>query len=91
MADERLRARVQGAVQGVGFRYGVIQAAEKLGLKGFVENQPDGSVYVEAEGPSEKLDQLETFLRGGPRPARVEQIESERVEPTGEFGSFSWR
>jgi acylphosphatase len=91
MADERLRARVMGLVQGVGFRYGVIRAAERLGLKGFVENRPDGSVYVEAEGPSEKLDQLEAFLRGGPRPARVDQLESERVEPTGEFGSFSWR
>jgi acylphosphatase len=91
MAHERLRARVQGLVQGVGFRYGVIRAAEDLGLKGFVENRPDGSVYVEAEGPSEKLDRLEVFLRGGPRPARVDHLESERVEPTGEFGSFSWR
>jgi acylphosphatase len=91
MAEQRLRARVQGLVQGVGFRYGVIRAAEDLGLKGFVENRPDGSVYVEAEGASEKLDQLELFLRGGPRPARVDHLESERVEPTGEFGAFSWR
>ncbi len=91
MADERLRATVLGLVQGVGFRYAVLSEAQILGLTGFVANRTDGSVYVEAEGPPEKLDRLEAFLRGGPRLARVELLESERLDPTGEFGSFSWR
>jgi acylphosphatase len=91
MADERLHATVQGLVQGVGFRYAVISQARSLGLKGFVENRPDGSVHVEAEGPPEQLDRLEAFLRGGPRPARVDQLRSERLDPSGEFDGFSWR
>ncbi len=91
MGDERLRATVQGLVQGVGFRYAVLREAQRLGLTGFVENRPDGSVYVEAEGPPEMLDRLEALLRGGPRLARVELLESERVGPTGKFDGFSWR
>ena len=88
---QRLRATLHGLVQGVGFRYSVISAAQELGLTGFVENRPDGSVYVEAEGPPAMLDRLEAYLRRGPRMARVDQVESERVEATGQFDGFSWR
>jgi acylphosphatase len=88
---QRLRASIQGRVQGVGFRYSVISAAQELGLTGFVENRVDGSVYVEAEGPPAMLDRMEAFLRRGPRLARVEALASERLEATGEFDGFSWR
>jgi acylphosphatase len=92
MADmQRLRATIHGSVQGVGFRYSVISAAHELGLMGFVQNRPDGSVHVEAEGPPAMLDRLEAFLRRGPRLARVEELETERVDATGEFDGFSWR
>ena len=88
---QRLRATVHGLVQGVGFRYSVISAAQELGLSGFVQNRPDGSVHVEAEGPPAMLDRLEAYLRRGPRLARVEDLESKRAEATGEFDGFSWR
>ncbi len=91
MADERLRATVHGLVQGVGFRYSVLSEAKSLGLSGFVENRPDGSVHVEAEGPPEQLDRLEAFLRAGPRWARVDELLTERLDPSGEFDRFSWR
>ncbi|HZD69615.1 MAG TPA: acylphosphatase [Actinomycetes bacterium] len=88
---QRLQASIHGRVQGVGFRYSVISAAQELGLRGFVENRRDGSVYVEAEGPPAMLDRLEAFLRRGPRLARVEQFQSKRQGATGEFDRFSWR
>jgi acylphosphatase len=92
MADQqRLRATVQGRVQGVGFRYAVLSEAKSLGLTGFVENLPDGSVHVEAEGPPDLLDRLEDLLREGPRPAKVDQFASERLGASGEFDGFSWR
>jgi acylphosphatase len=91
MPDERLRATVRGRVQGVGFRYVVMSEARSLGLTGFVQNRPDGSVRVEAEGPPERLDRLEDFLRGAPSPARVDEVASERLEASGEFDGFSWR
>jgi acylphosphatase len=48
-ADGRLHARVIGRVQGVGFRYYVLNAAIELGLTGWVRNRRDGSVEVVAE------------------------------------------
>jgi len=87
----RLRAVVRGDVQGVGFRYGVRRLARELGLTGFAENIPDGSVRVEAEGSSERLDQLEAFLRTGPRFATVTSMDAERAVATGEFGVFEAR
>lgn len=50
---------VSGRVQKIGFRYSTLEVANQLGIAGFVQNQPDGSVYIEAEGPEESV---ETFI-----------------------------
>jgi acylphosphatase len=42
--------RISGRVQGVFFRASTKAKAEELGISGFVQNEPDGSVYIEAEG-----------------------------------------
>ena len=47
---QALAITVKGRVQGVGFRFSTVREAEELGIKGFVENRMDGSVYIEAEG-----------------------------------------
>jgi acylphosphatase len=87
----RLRAVVRGEVQGVGYRWAVQRQARRLGLTGYAQNLPDGSVRVEAEGRPERLDELEAFLRGGPRLAEVDVLDSERVAATGEFRDFATR
>jgi acylphosphatase len=87
----RLRAVVRGEVQGVGYRWSVQRLARRLGLTGYAENLPDGSVRVEAEGDPEQLDELEAFLRGGPRFAEVDRLDSERVAATGEFHDLATR
>ena len=91
MGDMRLKAVIKGEVQGVGFRWAVQRQAGQLGLTGYAENLPDGSVRVEAEGDPGQLDELEAFLRGGPRFAEVERLDSERVAATGEFHGFATR
>jgi acylphosphatase len=88
---QRLKAVVRGEVQGVGFRWSVQRQAHELGLTGYAENLPDGSVRVEAEGDSDRLDQLEAFLHQGPRWAEVESLDSQRVPATGEFRGFGTR
>ena len=91
MTSLRLRAVVRGEVQGVGFRWAVQRQAGQLGLTGYAENLPDGSVRVEAEGDPDRLDQLEAFLQQGPRWAEVRSLDSERVQATGEFHRFEAR
>jgi acylphosphatase len=87
----RLKAVIKGEVQGVGFRWAVQRQAGQLGLTGYAENLPDGSVRVEAEGSADRLDQLEAFLHQGPHWAEVASLDSERSPATGEFARFEAR
>jgi acylphosphatase len=83
------RAVVRGRVQGVGFRDYVETRARFLRLAGHVRNLPDGrSVEVIAEGPRTSLEQLIEHLRGGPRMSRVDGVDVEWREATGEYGDF---
>ncbi|WP_437608029.1 carbamoyltransferase HypF [Sorangium sp. So ce834] len=83
----RLALRVQGIVQGVGFRPLVYQRASALGLGGWVRNRPDG-VEIEVQGPERSLRAFVAGLSREPSaPARVERIEIEprAEEETGPF------
>jgi acylphosphatase len=74
--NDRIRAafRVAGRVQGVGFRWFVLTEAERLGLRGWVRNTPDGGVELEAEGPATAMAELRTRLELGPPSARVSRV-----------------
>jgi acylphosphatase len=72
----RQRFRVDGRVQGVGFRYWVRMRAIELGLGGSVRNLADGSVEVEVEGAADAVARLKTLLADGPRHAEVSSIAS---------------
>jgi acylphosphatase len=87
----RLHAVIEGRVQGVGFRYFVLDAANELGLTGWVRNRYDQTVEVTAEGQREKLDQLLIALRKGPRGSLVTEAKHEWQEALGEFSRFSVR
>ncbi|RJP44135.1 acylphosphatase [Candidatus Parcubacteria bacterium] len=57
---KRLLVRLTGEVQGIGLRYSARRRAQELGLSGFIRNEPDGSVYLEAEG---KYGDILSFLK----------------------------
>lgn len=78
-----IHARVSGRVQGVGFRYTCCHEARRLGLSGWVRNEPDGSVEVWAEGGAEKLDRFAQWLRRGPPGARVDSLDCEKRQRAG--------
>ena len=80
------RILVSGRVQGVGFRFFVMQAAEGFGVSGYARNLPNGDVEIVAEGPAHALSALEEAVRTGPRSARVERVVREDVEPSGRTG-----
>ncbi|MDR2247558.1 MAG: acylphosphatase [Treponema sp.] len=81
-------ARVQGWVQGVGFRYTCLHEARLRGLRGWVRNTPGGDVEVWAEGLREKLDIFLQWLRRGPPGARVDAMDYSLHAPTGAYKDF---
>ena len=91
MKVSKIKIKVFGYVQGVFFRYTTRKVARKLGLTGFVKNLPDGTVYIEAEGPHDILIELLDFSKRGPKNAQVEKVEHEFTSPTNEFKGFDYR
>jgi len=81
---------VRGRVQGVWFRVKTKQQADKLGVKGWVCNLPNGSVGAHLEGEEEAVDKLAVWMGMGPPLARVEHLE-ETDAPVEGFTSFDIR
>ncbi|UCD01013.1 MAG: acylphosphatase [Promethearchaeota archaeon] len=90
MKESKIIIKVFGYVQGVFFRYTTRKVARNLGLTGYVKNMPDGTVYIEAEGPNDKLLELLEFSKKGPRHAHVERVEHKFTQPTNEFEGFDY-
>ena len=87
-----ISATVYGRVQGVYFRYFVRDIARTLGLKGYVYNLVNGdAVEVHAEGDIRRLEELIKQLKTGPPGARVENIEIEWSDYSGQFDDFNIR
>jgi len=74
---KHLNIRVCGNVEGVGFRGSARLKAQSLDLKGFVRNEPDGSVYIEAEGEELNLQKFLDWCRKGPSFAKVQEVSFE--------------
>ncbi|MEJ7796837.1 MAG: acylphosphatase [Nocardioides sp.] len=79
-----LRVQVHGAVQGVMFRDSCRREADRLGVTGWVRNEPDGSVTGEFEGDA--VRDLVAWCHTGPRGARVDRVDVTEVEPSGLSG-----
>ena len=94
MADQesiRLKAIVEGRVQGVGFRYFTQEKGIFLGLTGWVRNRWEGTVEVVAEGPRKDVETLLDAVRRGPRADTAQNVKFDFQDATGEFSSFQIR
>ena len=89
MMEVRALITVHGLVQGVGYRWFVNRRAVELGLKGFVQNNYDGTVYVEVEGDRSLVEELIKHLKTGPRSAHVNDLWIEWGEPKNLFMGFT--
>jgi acylphosphatase len=89
--QERLEAWVRGHVQGVGFRVFVAREAWRLGLVGWVRNEPDGALHVVAEGARDDLDALLGALQEGPAGAQVRDVHVARGRGTYRLAGFDIR
>ena len=74
-------------VQGVGFRYFIWDRANNLGIKGFVKNEPDGSVLVEAEGEEKILDRFVNYIKKGPTMAIIHNVSVQDI-PAKNYKDF---
>ena len=74
---------VTGLVQGVFFRAETQHEAYRLGVAGWVRNEPDGSVAAHFEGDPDAVEAMVAWCRQGPRRARVDAVDVRDAEPTG--------
>lgn len=90
--DRTVRLEIRGRVQGVGFRWSMVQEARRAGVRGWVRNRRDGSVEAIAEGAPQAIDQLIDWARTGPPGARVDTVAVFDADPHGErFERFDQR
>lgn len=80
MIKRHLSILVSGRVQGVFFRASAKAKADELGITGFVQNMPDGKVFIEAEGVEDKLDLFKAWCSKGPARAQVYEVEIKEGE-----------
>lgn len=71
---KHLDISVSGRVQGVVYRFWAQSQAESLGISGFAQNLPDGSVLIEAEGEEKNLEKFVKLCHDGPPFAKVENV-----------------
>ncbi len=83
MSDIARHITVRGRVQGVGFRHYTKLRARELGVRGYVQNLPDGSVEVWAEGAPRAVEDLIDWLSHGPPMAHVADTRVLESAPTG--------
>ncbi|MBD7894978.1 acylphosphatase [Limosilactobacillus sp. Sa3CUN2] len=77
-----------GRVQEVGFRYGTMQIATQLNITGSVQNLPNGTVKIIAEGDQHNLDKFISLIQKGPTPfAKVSKLEVKDL-PTAQYRLF---
>lgn len=82
-----LEARITGRVQGVWFRAWTQEEARRLGVAGWVRNEPDGAVRALMAGPRDRVEALIARCREGPPAARVAAVETTEAAPP-EFDDF---
>ena len=82
--------RATGRVQGVFFRAWTKQAADELGVRGWVRNCTDGSLEAHLEGDEDEIDELIARMRDGPRGASVSELATRPAEVQS-FSDFTLR
>jgi acylphosphatase len=74
---KHISIKISGNVQGVFFRASTKDMADQMGVWGFVQNERDGSVYIEAEGEDENLTEFVAWCHHGPSHAEVKNVQIE--------------
>jgi len=87
--DIALRLEIRGRVQGVGYRWSMVEEARRLGIRGWVRNRRDGTVEATVIGPPEAVERIVGWARRGPSSSVVNMVAVFASE--GAFDSFDPR
>ena len=90
-SGHRVRLKIEGLVQGVGFRDATQERARQLGLTGWVRNLEGGGVEAVAEGDEARIESFVQWCSRGPPSAEVRSTHVMREVATGEFQVFTVR
>lgn len=85
LAKKHLNIFITGKVQRVGFRFYAMQAAYRFNVAGFVRNEIDRTIYIEAEGKDDQLNMFMQWCENGPPGSIIEDVKIE----DGELRNFT--
>ena len=88
MDSKRIHLLVDGRVQGVYFRQGMMETAEKNNVLGWVRNLPNNKVEAILEGHDSNVDAVVEWARFGPAGAVVQELQVTEEKYIGEFSDF---
>ena len=86
--NTKVHAIISGRVQGVFYRLETQNAANRIGVNGWVRNLRDGTVEAVFEGEKDKVKSIIAWCQNGPQNARVDQVKVNYEDYTGEFSDF---
>lgn len=85
---KRVHLKVHGRVQGVGFRFQTEAQAERFHIKGWVKNNLDGTVEIDAEGETNEIDNFAAAVKEGPGAAKVTAMDIEEIKEIKNYTAF---
>lgn len=89
MTQSGVSMRVYGRVQAVGFRYSAKILADHLGIKGTIQNNSDGSVSIQAVGPTKPLQIFRDGIKASPTPyGKVTKVDEKKLRLWPDFSDF---
>ena len=88
MKSVRAHVLIIGLVQGVSFRSSTKRKADSLGLRGWVKNLENDTVEAVFEGPDDKVREVLEWCSKGPPSARIDDMETELRNYTGDLEGF---
>jgi acylphosphatase len=88
---ETIKGMVSGKVQGVGFRYFLLQIAAGHNLTGYCMNTDEGRVNFVIQGENAAIEQTLIEIEKGPMGSKVEKLIKSRLMDCEVFSDFSIR
>ena len=89
MENRRAHVWISGRVQGVFFRAYARDAAQVIGVTGWIRNLPDGRVEAVFEGESDKVERMIEWCREGSPMSRIERVDLLVEVYTGDFDGIA--